>query len=321
MKSTLRMLAFISIFCLLHPGIIHAGWVENEVPLMEGVGPNRPAVYGDKFVFNTGGGRGKGPGTKGTYLYDVITGDLEMLIPKGRNSAMSLFEENLVFKKGRGIVLFDIYDKKGRVIGRGDSPPDIYSDWVVYKEVQNKKDFIVLYNMKTKEKKEIRLTGKMVSPYGVGPSIFENEVVWIEKKKKGGSGELMSYKIGEEKPRKRVTLTPGMIRSVQTLKYREGFVLMNTKKDVFICDMKEDTFRKISKSNNDIWLTMINGGKVVWSHSGRETLVIYDIAGDKYTKLKAKKGSSIYSAMVFGDKIFFVDHKAYELRMFEFVEE
>lgn len=321
MLNTLRLLLFISIFCLLNSGIAHAAWVENAVPIMEGVGWNYPAVHDDKFVFNTGGGKGKGPGTRGTYLYGISAGELEMLIPRGRNSAMSLFEENLVFKKGRGIVLFDINDKKGWTIGRGDSPPDIYSEWVVYKELRNNEDFVVIYNLKTKENKELRRTRKIISSDDLGPSIFENEVVWIEKHEKGGGGDLMSYQIGEEKPKRKAKLAPEMIRAVKTFKYREGFVLISNKKDVFLYDMNKTSLKKISKSKAETWQPLINGGKVAWSPSGREKVILYDIAGDEYVELKAKKGSRIENVIFFGDKVFFVDHKAYELRLFEFVEE
>lgn len=292
-------------------GPLYAGWIEKKEPVMKGVGWNYPAVYKDKLVFDTGGGDGAGK-QLGTYSYDIVTGKLKFLTTKGIRAVKAIYGNNIVFTEGREIFLYDLGKNKMTDIGKGGSVPSIYSDWVVYEDDGD----LVLYDIKKKKEKRVPLSGKMVASREVGPGIYGDTVVWIEKGDDGGL-VLSSYSISQGRLRKHANFPPEEVYDIKVFKFQNDIVLLSDYKDAYIYNMSKGTPKRLTKPDSKIFLSSINMGRIAWDHSGLETFSLYDIAKDEYTEL-VSEGSEVYSVAGLEDKIFFVDLKKYEIRMLQF---
>lgn len=302
-------------FCLfflsLNLSVVYAGWAERAKPIKSGIGWNYPLVYGDKLIFDSGGGK-----ARGTHVYDIKTGKVKSLTSGGVHSGKSISGDNMVFKEEgsrRRINLFNLKTKKTTEIGEGDTFPSISSNWVVYGVGKARVNEIALYDLNKKEFKKVELEGRLI----VGPAAYGDMAVWLERKDDGRE-VITSFDLKTGKIKEHYAFFDETIERVQCLKYQGDFVLLSGRKDVYIYDISRDIIKKLTKPGQGrIFLSDINGGKVVWDSNGGETIYLYDIAKDEYTEL-VSKGAEAYSPAVSGKKVFFVDYKKFELRMFEF---
>lgn len=289
----------------------NAGWVEKKKPVIEGINWNRPVAYGGKVVFEGGGGVAGKKIKSGTFVYDVATNKLELLTSETINTVKSLHENSLVFMKGGVVSLIDIKNKKKKVLGVGNSAPDIYLNNVVYIE----DGAPVIQDIKTGKKKTISHSTDIVFSNDIGPVIWGDTVAWVGKR---GEQEttLFFYSITEGKIKKGVDL-PDDVKHyyISVLMFRDGIVLISGAKGVYIYDVKQGSLKQLE--NEGVFLSSINNGKVVWDHNGGSRLTLYDIATGEYADLISDSWD-VNSAVPFIDRVFFVDTERHEFRMFEF---
>lgn len=307
MERTIRLLSFFMVFMFMAERG-DAGWVEREKPVMKGVGWNYPAVYEGKLVFDTGGGNGK----RGTYIYDTVSGKLKFLTSKGVQKAKSFYGESIVFNEDGKIYLYNLKTGKTNSIGKGKSAPDISAEWVVYGD----EGVLVLYNLKKKKESRVELSGEMIATREMGPSIYGDTVVWLEKGENGG-GTLFSHTLTNGRTKMYREFSRAELVNIRVLKLQKDIVLLSNHKDVSVYEMNSGSFKKLTKEGSSVFLSSMNKGKVVWDSNGAETINLYDIAKEEYTEL-ASKGASVYSVATTGNRIFFCDMNKYELRMVEY---
>lgn len=316
MRKLFTIAAYLLFLSLIPCGRTNAGWIEEKEPLMRGVGWNFPAIYGDKVIFDTGGGAGSSVHETGTYLYNITSGRLTFLTKElfGRKA----FNGNsFVFQMGGNIYLFDLTRSRYSKIGSGKSLPDMDSDRVVYESAGE----VVLYDLKNKKEKRVKPLGKMVAADEIGPSVSGDTVVWIERNG-DGKGVIFSYSLRKQKDdiKKLKELPSGMLVNIQIFRLRNNILLLSNQSDVYIYDLNTGTMKRVSKPGSKLFAAGINDGLVFWDPDGGSTINIYDIAKDKYTSL-VSKDASVYSVSAFKDKIFFVDYNRYELRKFTYQPE
>lgn len=294
----------------------HAGWLETDKPVNEGVTWQFQAVDGNVVVFEKEGPNGL------SYLYDVAKkkpepiGSLPQKVPK------ALYKKKIVFHQSGEILLYDIGKKKTRVIGKGNTTPDIYSNVIVYGDERD----VVLYDIARKKEKRVSRSRPLLlaSSLGlgpnvyIGPSVYKGDVVWIEQREEGG--ELFLYNAEKDRVKKLIELAPDVISNIQVLMFRDDVILMSNQKDVYIYKVLDGTFKKLTQPGSTVFLSSINKGKVVWDSSGGEAINIYDIAKDEHLQL-VSKGSIVYNVSYVDNRILFIDTKEHKLRMFEFKPE
>lgn len=309
MKRSVSCALLISILSLA--GIANAGWFEKKKLVAEGINWNRPVAYGDKLVFEGGGGVGGKKIKSGTFIYNVATNKVDLLTSQTIDTVKSLYENKLVYTKDRNIFLHDIKNKKRQVVGSGDSAPAIYSNTIVYVEDGN----IVLYDIGKRKKKIIKPSAEIIFSKDIGPVIWGDTVAWAGKR---GDQEvtLFFYSITEGEVKKEVDL-PDDVKHyyISVLMFRDDIVLISGAKGLYIYDIKQGLLKQLEK--DAVFLSNINNGKVVWDHNGGSRLTLYDTVTSGYADLISEKGE-VNSAAPFKDRVLFVDTKEHELRMFEF---
>ncbi len=291
----------------------NAGWIEKKGAIVKGINWNRPVAYGDKTVFEGGGGVAGKKIKTGTFVYDAATNKLDLLTSESIDTVKSLYENNLVFMKRETIYLVDIKNKskKKKILGPGNSPPDIYLNNVVY--IEN--GVPVIHDLKTGKKKTIKHSTDIVFSNDIGPVIWGDTVAWVGKRG-GQETTLFFYNITEGEVKKEVEL-PDNVKYyyISTLRFRDGVVLISGAKGVYIYDVNQGSLKQLEK--DPAFVSNVNNGKVVWDHNGGNKLTLYDIATGGYADLISEKGE-VNSAAPFKDRVLFVDTKEHELRMFEF---
>lgn len=308
MKGKILSWFFLFAFFVSHS---YAGWTERKEPVMKEVGWNNMVVHGDKLVFGKGGGRASG----GLYLYEMKGEKVKSLNNLAQYGVSDIYGDYAVFnERGEDVYLVNIKKKSATVIGKGRSAPAIYSNLVVYEDSGE----LVLYDLVKRESKRVELPGEMLYSQETGPAVYGNSVVWIEKK--DGGGVLVSYDIKKGKMKRYGELAKEDIQNIITFKFQKGIVLISNQQDVFIYNLDSGVFKKLTRPESRAYFSNISDGKVVWDSHGGEVIGLYDIAKDEYTEL-VSEGASTYGVAVSGNKVFFVDYKKYELRMFEFKPE
>lgn len=315
MRITAGVLLFITCFLCAD---VYASWIEKKKPIMKGVGWNYDlTVHGNTLFFDTSGGVGN-PALrlgKGTYVYDIQRDSLKRLTTDFYR-ARAAYEKNMVTWYVGDIMFYSGLTRKKTIVGKGEGVPSLYGDWIAYGDEEG----LVLHNIKKKKEKRLMTAKPMLIPARVGPVIYMDTVVWIEKE--GDGYVLASYDIknigkGKDQIERLKRFSIEGASDIQTLKFRDGIVLISNKEGVYIYNMKNGSFKGVSIQGSQIFSSDIDKGRVAWDSNGGEGITIYDIANEKYTEL-ISKGASIYGAAISGNKLFFIDYNKYELRMFEF---